>query len=106
MNLEELTKSATPGDWRAVPLAGGHQAAIVSDAPGQGGHIALVYDPNNGDAALIAHSKNVLPKVVAALELCEQALKDHVQYEGEDGSLEGDGFRAAQKALHEAKYPQ
>ena len=50
-------------------------------------------------------SKSVLTKklqdeAVEALRLCHQALRDHVQYEDdEEGSLEGDGFRAADAVL-------
>jgi len=55
----------TPGEWYAKPTAGDHQQVIASDTTGA--TVALVYDPANGDADLIAAA----PDLLAALRNLE-----------------------------------
>ena len=77
-----------------------HNSRIIIDEE-DGQHIAELCDgatPEQGKS--LVESYNLHEELISALRECHQALQDHVQYEDdEDGSLEGDGFRAADAVL-------
>lgn len=84
---------------KIVNQGSAHEQGLIIDE-GTGANIAVTYDPRH--AALIVRAVTMLPKLVRVLEECRDALKDHVQYEGDEGSLEGDAFRTATSTLSEA----
>lgn len=47
----------------------------------------------------IPDPETTVPELIAALRTCYAALSDHVQYEDDEGSLEGDAFREASAVL-------
>jgi hypothetical protein len=87
-----MTTKHSPGPWDHRLYAGGHQAGVYSETGGR--DVALVYDPDNGDARLIA----------AAPELAA-VLRDFVLYvsPGDDVPLAAmlDDARAALAKLEE-----
>jgi hypothetical protein len=53
-----MSAAHTPGPWAFGLLAGNHQASVHSEATGR--TVALVYDPDNADARLIAAAPELL----------------------------------------------
>ena len=53
-----MSATHTPGPWAAGLFAGNHQASVHSEATGR--TVALVYDPDNADARLIAAAPELL----------------------------------------------
>ncbi len=73
-----MSAQHTPGEWYAKPTAGNHQYIIASESTGA--TVALIYDPSNGDAALIAAA----PDLLAALrDLLDYAV-DRAQFTPEN----------------------
>jgi len=97
--MDTRTIKYTPGPWRVDEDELGtfimaHMGGIASMRI-----VALEQrQERSANAQLIAAA----PEMLKALKLCEQALKDHVQYD--DGeSLERDGYNAAVGGIQQAE---